>query len=458
MTTDELLKQGIASLKAGRKAEACDLLMRVVEQDERNEMAWLWLSGAVDTDEDRHICLENVLAINPNNKSAQRGLEILQKQSAPVLDSTPGAPPPNPPSPPWQETPAEATSADTGPEVYPSASSAPSLPVGKAPACSACGRQDETLRIVVYPYVFSLLVVTFRRAFTGIWCNKHRNLRLILASLITATFGWLGIPHGFLWTPVALIQLVQGGKQPAELNVEMLKSLAEHKMQQGDTEGAMGCLEASLQFRDDKVVRKRLREIRASSDSSVRQVGCWATVSALADVLLSAVGIGALVGVLDYIITAIFSSLMSGKVPIFMVIFSWTPFIMMTFIGGLLLFQITEQALTQIRCRRLSLAVSIGIVAAILAVYSVLQGSAISDYVAALFFSGEAFESVSEVIFTGVLVFLAGGFFWMLDYIELASVSSAIYIVLLFVTTGYYLIMIVVTATRTVRWQQRLVE
>jgi len=49
--TDDLLKQGIAALKAGHKAEARSLLAKVVEQDERNEAAWLWLSGAVETDE-----------------------------------------------------------------------------------------------------------------------------------------------------------------------------------------------------------------------------------------------------------------------------------------------------------------------------------------------------------------------------------------------------------------------
>ena len=64
MTTSDLLKQGIAALKAGRKAEARTLLMQVVEQDERNEMAWLWLSGAVDTDEDRRVCLENVRVVS----------------------------------------------------------------------------------------------------------------------------------------------------------------------------------------------------------------------------------------------------------------------------------------------------------------------------------------------------------------------------------------------------------
>ncbi|MBE9514109.1 MAG: hypothetical protein IMY83_03650 [Chloroflexi bacterium] len=77
MTTDDLLKQGIAALNAGRKAEARNLLTQVVQQDDRNEIAWLWLSGAVDTDRERRICLENVLAINPNNRLARRGLESL---------------------------------------------------------------------------------------------------------------------------------------------------------------------------------------------------------------------------------------------------------------------------------------------------------------------------------------------------------------------------------------------
>ena len=93
MTNDDLLKQGIAALKGGRKTEAHRLLMRVVQQDESNEMAWLWLSGAVDTDEERRICLEKVLATNPNNGIAQRGLEALRKRR-PSLDSTPDIAPP----------------------------------------------------------------------------------------------------------------------------------------------------------------------------------------------------------------------------------------------------------------------------------------------------------------------------------------------------------------------------
>lgn len=77
MVTDDLLKQGITALKAGQKAKARELLLRVVKQDKRNEAAWLWLSGAVDTDRERRLCLENALAINPDNEAARRGLASL---------------------------------------------------------------------------------------------------------------------------------------------------------------------------------------------------------------------------------------------------------------------------------------------------------------------------------------------------------------------------------------------
>jgi len=81
MTTDDLLKRGVAALKAGQKAEARNLLVQVVQQDEQNEMAWLWLSGAVGTDSERLECLEKILEINPNNGIALRGIETLRKSS-----------------------------------------------------------------------------------------------------------------------------------------------------------------------------------------------------------------------------------------------------------------------------------------------------------------------------------------------------------------------------------------
>lgn len=72
--TNQQLKDAITAAKAGQKQEAHRLLLAVLKADEENELAWLWLSGVVSSVEERRICLENVLTLNPDNAIAQRGL------------------------------------------------------------------------------------------------------------------------------------------------------------------------------------------------------------------------------------------------------------------------------------------------------------------------------------------------------------------------------------------------
>jgi Tfp pilus assembly protein PilF len=76
----EWLREGIAAVKAGQNERAHDLLIRVVARDEQNAQAWLWLSGVVDDLEDRKVCLENVLKIDPDNAAARKGLAWVQQQ------------------------------------------------------------------------------------------------------------------------------------------------------------------------------------------------------------------------------------------------------------------------------------------------------------------------------------------------------------------------------------------
>ncbi len=101
---DQLLKQGIDAARTGRRDNARALLMRVIEADERNELAWLWLSSVVNEESDRRICLENVLEINPNNPQAQRGIAVLNERSRQSASPDPASTPtthadaPNPPA------------------------------------------------------------------------------------------------------------------------------------------------------------------------------------------------------------------------------------------------------------------------------------------------------------------------------------------------------------------------
>ncbi|HET91264.1 MAG TPA: hypothetical protein ENN99_11085 [Chloroflexi bacterium] len=74
------LQQGIAAAKEGDRARARDNLIHVIELDERNVKAWLWLSSVVDSRADKIIALENVLEIAPANMQAERELQRARRQ------------------------------------------------------------------------------------------------------------------------------------------------------------------------------------------------------------------------------------------------------------------------------------------------------------------------------------------------------------------------------------------
>jgi hypothetical protein len=68
-------------------------LVRVTELDEGNITAWLWLSTVMETLEEKQVCLENVLTLDPENKAARTGLIRLdQLRRAPPAKPHPPAP------------------------------------------------------------------------------------------------------------------------------------------------------------------------------------------------------------------------------------------------------------------------------------------------------------------------------------------------------------------------------
>lgn len=87
---EEMLANGMAAVKAGQRDKAQEWLVTLLQIDRYNEQAWLWLSGAADTDQDRLDCLQEVLSINPDNAFAQRGLAALKaKLKPPAATSNP---------------------------------------------------------------------------------------------------------------------------------------------------------------------------------------------------------------------------------------------------------------------------------------------------------------------------------------------------------------------------------
>ncbi len=76
----QMLYDGAVAVQQGDYERGRDLLLQVVEHDEGNVQAWLWLSGAVDDLDDQQTALENVLALDPSNAVARRGLAMIEQQ------------------------------------------------------------------------------------------------------------------------------------------------------------------------------------------------------------------------------------------------------------------------------------------------------------------------------------------------------------------------------------------
>lgn len=76
----ELFERAVEVARAGRKEEARELFIQVVEMDPQHEVAWMWLAGLMESIEDRMIACENVLTINPANERVRAHLSKLQRQ------------------------------------------------------------------------------------------------------------------------------------------------------------------------------------------------------------------------------------------------------------------------------------------------------------------------------------------------------------------------------------------
>jgi DNA-directed RNA polymerase subunit M/transcription elongation factor TFIIS len=87
----ELLRQGVAAVKAGDLDEAFFYLswtLRTDANEAQQAKAWLWLSEVYDESADKRDCLEQVLAFDPTHGVARRGLALLdgRLQASKIID------------------------------------------------------------------------------------------------------------------------------------------------------------------------------------------------------------------------------------------------------------------------------------------------------------------------------------------------------------------------------------
>ncbi|HEX2621706.1 MAG TPA: hypothetical protein VHL11_16225, partial [Phototrophicaceae bacterium] len=82
------LRAGVEAARSGDRVTARRLLEEVIDIDENNEMAWIWLASSVNSVAERRACLERVLQINPGNTRAKEALQRLTQDAAPAVSQS----------------------------------------------------------------------------------------------------------------------------------------------------------------------------------------------------------------------------------------------------------------------------------------------------------------------------------------------------------------------------------
>jgi hypothetical protein len=86
---EQLLQRAITHVNAGELDQGRALLEKILEQDPKNDRAWVWLSGCVEDPMQRRICLQQALSANSNNQAALDGMRVLDGE---LVQSSSGRP------------------------------------------------------------------------------------------------------------------------------------------------------------------------------------------------------------------------------------------------------------------------------------------------------------------------------------------------------------------------------
>lgn len=92
MAEDLKFQQAVELAREGNKEEARALLQELVDENPEDAKAWLLMARLVDDDDEKRICLANVLQLEPTNEAAQKMLEKLEEKAAKLKDQSEFAP------------------------------------------------------------------------------------------------------------------------------------------------------------------------------------------------------------------------------------------------------------------------------------------------------------------------------------------------------------------------------
>lgn len=82
---EDLIKQGATAFKAGDRETARKLLTEAINQFPDDERAWGWMYNVSTSDDERILCLKQMIRINPKNEKAAQILNDLVEYTPPLV-------------------------------------------------------------------------------------------------------------------------------------------------------------------------------------------------------------------------------------------------------------------------------------------------------------------------------------------------------------------------------------
>ena len=81
------IEDGRRAIEEGNPQQARLIFEAILQDNKRDEEAWLGLAEVLTKNEDKRICYENVLKINKNNREAKEALRSLEPQANPFVQA-----------------------------------------------------------------------------------------------------------------------------------------------------------------------------------------------------------------------------------------------------------------------------------------------------------------------------------------------------------------------------------
>ena len=322
--------------------------------------------------------------------------------------------------------------------------------------CEVCGRQDETVRFVTYPYIFSFVLVTFQRAFSGCWCRFHRIQRWLAASFITSIFGWLGIPFGIVFTPFRLLQLARGGVLDKNINGRILRLIGEEKYHNGDLRGAIRCFEASLLFIDEPEINERLRGLyRSQSSDNESTASSLIGLFVYPAIPVSIALVGIFIGITDFIVRWI-SSFMASAIPIYIIILLQAPFVILVYFCVVLASYAFQSIVRLTGTNSVPFLSAVGVVTSLLFINGIVSGGTYGLYFV-YFING--FRELPKEIWATLMAILTHAGFYIFSPASLnANFSANMLFAILLLLSFAFSLLVLLPKAKALAVQQRLIK